>query len=240
MSLHADGPVIPDFGSTSSCVKNNGLFCWDWFSQRWSNTFVPAIWQHIELTAIAVGVGFVIAFALAVLAYRARWLIPPVTFVTSLLYTVPSLAAFEILVPIVGINYWTVEIPLVSYTLLVLFTNVLAGLSAVSGDVRDAAAGLGLTRMQTLWRVELPLAVPTIIAGVRIAVVTIISLATVAAYVLPEGLGKVIFDALGGGDFNTAFIAAGTLCVLLALLADGLFAVLQRVLTPWAAARRIA
>jgi osmoprotectant transport system permease protein len=239
-TLLAAGPVIPDFGKTSSCVKDNGTFCWDWFKGRWHRTFVPALMQHIELSLVAIGIGFVIGFALALAAYRARWLVPPITFVTSLLYTIPSLAAFEILVPITGINYTTVEIPLVSYTLLILFTNILAGLSGVSPEVRDAAAGIGLTPTQSLLRIELPLAVPTIIAGVRVAAVTIISLTTVAAYIVPAGLGKIIFDALGSGDFNTAFLGAGTLCVALALAADGLLAILQRLLTPWAAARRIA
>jgi len=234
----ASAPVIPNFGGTSDCVKNNDTFCWDWFSQRWGNTFVPAIVQHIELTAIAVGIGFAIAFVLAVLAHRARWLVPPVTFVTSLLYTIPSLALFEILVPITGINRVTVEIALVSYTLLILFTNTLAGLNGVSPEVVDAADGIGMRSLQRLVRIELPLALPTIIAGLRIAVVTIISLATIAAYILPQGLGKIIFDAIHSGDFNTAFLAGGVCCVLLALIADALFAVLQRVLTPWASARR--
>jgi osmoprotectant transport system permease protein len=239
-AVSAEAPVIPDFGKTSSCVKDNGTFCWDWFTSHWGTTFEPAIIEHIELALIALVLGFIIAFALAVAAYRKRWLVPPVTFVTSLLYTVPSLAAFEILIPVTGINRTTVEIPLTSYTLLILFTNTLAGLSGVSPDVRDAAAGIGLTPRQSLLRVELPLAVPTIIAGLRIAAVTMISLATVAAAVLPQGLGKIIFDALNTGNFNTSFIAAGAFCVLLALAADGLLALAQRLLTPWAASRRIA
>lgn len=232
------GPVIPNFGGASHCVRTNGGFCWNWFTSHWGNTFEPALVQHIELTLIAVAIGFAIAFVLALAAHRARWLVPPVTFVTSLLYTIPSLAAFEILVPLTGINRVTVEIALVSYTLLVLFTNTLAGLSGVSAEVRDAAAGIGLTPRQTLLRVELPLALPTIFAGLRVATVTIISLATVAAYILPQGLGKVIFDALHNGDFNTKFIAAGVLAIILALVADALLAGAQRLLTPWAAARR--
>jgi osmoprotectant transport system permease protein len=236
----AGPPVIPNFGATSSCVKNNDTFCWDWFKQNWGGTFAPALLQHIELTAIAVGIGFAISFALAVAAHRARWLAAPITFLGSLLYTIPSLAAFEILVSITGINDFTVELVLVSYTLLILFTNILAGLSGISSEVLDAAHGIGLTPRQALFQVELPLALPTIIAGLRVAVVTVISLATVAAFIVPEGLGKPIFDALGAGDFNTKFIAAGVLCILLALVADALFAVLQRVLTPWASSRRIA
>ena len=238
MAFHADGPVIPNFGSTSSCVKNDGTFCWDWFSSRWGSTFEPALVQHIVLTLIAVGIGFAISFVLAVLAHRLRWMVAPVTLLTSLLYTIPSLAAFEILVPITGLGYLTIEIPLVTYTLLILFTNTLAGLSGISPDVLDAAHGMGLTPRQALTRVELPLALPTIIAGLRVAVVTIVSLATIAAYVTPYGLGKPIFDALSNGGFNTAFIGAGALCILLALVADGLFVGLQRLLTPWAAARR--
>jgi osmoprotectant transport system permease protein len=232
------GPVLPNFGGTSACVKNNGTFCWDWFKQNWSPVFQPALIQHVELTVIAVAIGFAISFVLAVVAHRAHWLAAPVTFLGSLLYTIPSLAFFEIMVSVTGINWFTIEIALVSYTLLILFTNTLAGLSGVSPEVLDAAHGMGLTRFQTLLRVELPLAVPTIIAGLRVAVVTIISLATIAAYLVPAGLGKPIFDALASGDFNTKFIASGVLCILLALVADGLFAVIQRVLTPWASARR--
>jgi osmoprotectant transport system permease protein len=235
-----DGPAIPSFGESSTCVRTNGTFCWDWFTENWSSKvdFQARLVEHVKLTLIAVVIGFAIAFVLALLAHRARWLVPPVTFVGSLLYTIPSLAAFQILVTITGINDLTVEIALVSYTLLILFTNTLAGLSAVSSDVVDAARGTGFTDTQILLRVELPLAVPTIIAGLRVAVVTIISLATVAAFIVPEGLGKPIFDALNAGNFNTKFIASGVLCILLALLADGLFVGLQRVLTPWAAARR--
>ncbi|MGH9058335.1 MAG: ABC transporter permease, partial [Acidimicrobiales bacterium] len=116
----------------------------------------------------------------------------------------------------------------------------LAGLNGVSADVRDAAVGIGLTARQTLVRVELPLALPTIFAGLRVATVTIISLATVAAYITPLGLGQPIFDALHNGDFNTKFIGAGVLAIILALVADGLLVGVQRIMTPWASARRAA
>jgi osmoprotectant transport system permease protein len=231
-------PVIPDFGGTSQCVLDNRLFCWGWFSDNWGRLFVPALVQHIELTAIAMGIGFAIAFVLAVIAHRARWLVAPVTLLTSLLYTIPSLALFEILVPITGLGWLTIEIALTSYTLLLLFTNTLAGLSSVPADVLDAAAGIGLTRSQALVRVELPLALPAIIAGLRVATVTIVSLVTVAAFIGPVGLGRIILDALGNSGFNTSFIAGGGLCIALALVADGVFAGIQRALTPWAAARR--
>lgn len=238
MGAQLAAPVIPNFGHTSKCVKDNGTFCWDWFKQN-EGMFRTALIQHIELTLIAVGIGFTIAFVLAVAAHQRHWMTVPVSFVGSLLYTIPSVAFFEIMVPITGINWLTIEIALVSYTLLILFTNTLAGLSGISPEVLDAAHGIGLTPWQTLLRIELPLALPTIIAGLRVAVVTIISLATVAAIVTPAGLGKPIFDALGAGDFNTKFLASGVLCIALALVADALFWIVQRMLTPWARTRGV-
>jgi osmoprotectant transport system permease protein len=232
--------VIPDFGGVSHCVATNGTFCWDWFSNRWGSTFEPALIQHIELTGIAVGIGFVIAFALAILAHLVHWTAMPINVVTAAMYTIPSLAAFEILVPYTGLGYLTIELALTSYTLLLLYTNILAGLSGVSPDVLDAADGMGLTRFQRLLRVELPLAVPAIVAGLRVAVVTIISLAAIAAYIAPYGLGKPIFDSLANGFFKTPVIAGGGMAIALALLADALFAGLQRLLTPWANARKAA
>jgi osmoprotectant transport system permease protein len=237
-AVATNGPVIPTF-KKDQCVIQNNTFCWDWFKQHWGSTFWPALLQHIGMTVVAVSIGFVIAFALAVGAHFQHILIKPVTFFGSLLYTIPSLAAFEVLVPITGINYFTVEIALVAYSLLILFTNTLAGLANVSADIIDAARGSGLTRMQILTRVELPLALPTIAAGVRIATVTIISLATIAAFgLIPKGLGAPIYDALGRNNFNTEFIAAGVLCIALALFADALLAGVQRLLTPWASAHR--
>lgn len=236
--LAAGGPNLNlHLEQTSHCVKTNGAFCTDWLSQNWSSIFVPALWQHIYLTVIAIAIGFAISFALAIAAHFYGWLAKPVTLLGSLLYTIPSLAAFEILLPLTGINDFTVEIALVSYTLLILFTNTLAGLSGVSADVVDAARGSGMTRGQILRKIEIPLAVPTIVAGVRVAAITVISLATVAAALVPVGLGKPIFDALGLNDFNTEFLTAGALCVLLALCADALLAGAQRILTPWSRRR---
>ncbi|WP_375489492.1 ABC transporter permease [uncultured Jatrophihabitans sp.] len=231
------GPVIPTF-QQSSCIKNNRVFCWDYFSSHWDSVFKPALLQHIGMTVVAVVIGFVIAFTLAVLAHFANFLVAPVTFFGSLLYTIPSLAAFEVLVPITGINYVTVEIALVAYTLLILFTNTLAGLSGISPEVLDAARGSGLTRSQILMRVELPLALPTIVAGLRVATVTVISLATIAAFsLIPKGLGQPIYDG-SQRNINTEFIAAAVMCIALALIADALLAGGQRLLTPWTRRRR--
>jgi osmoprotectant transport system permease protein len=233
--------VIPNFGgsgASGNCVRENHLFCWSWVQHNWSGTLWPALTQHVVLTLIAVSIGFVISFALALLAHWLGWLERPVTWTTEFLYTIPSLALFELLVPPFGLGITAPEIALVSYTLLILFRNILIGLREVPEDVRDAALGMGLTRRQMLWRVELPLAVPAMMAGLRIATVTVISLATIAAYIANKGLGVPIFTAIQDDSFKTELIAAGALAILLALVADALLVGVQRLLTPWAKARR--
>jgi osmoprotectant transport system permease protein len=230
-------PVVPDFGRGSECVRQNRTFCWDWARDNWDTILWPRLVEHVELTAIAVGFGFVIAFAAALIAFRFRWFQGPFDLFSAFVYTIPSLALFQLLVPITGLTTTTVEIALVSYTLLILFRNILAGLRGVPDDVLEAARGMGLTRAQTLVRVELPLALPAIIAGVRIATVTTISLATVAAFVLPDGLGQPILDGLKT-FFKTKFIAAGLLAVGLAVVADATLVLVQRLVTPWASLGR--
>jgi len=224
--------VIPKFGQ-DSCARANHTFCWGWFKSHWSSTFEPRLVEHLKLTVIAVAIGFAISFAAALLAHRQRWFETPFSLVSGFLYTIPSLALFEILVPITGLTVTTAEVALVSYTLLILFRNTLAGLSGVPEEVLEAARGMGLTNSQILWRVELPLATPAIFAGLRIATVTTISLTTVAAFVVDEGLGAPILDAINR-FFKTEFIAAGLLAVALALVADGLLVLVQRLSTPWA------
>jgi osmoprotectant transport system permease protein len=237
LPLAQDGPVIPDFGRGSDCVTENRFFCWDWVSEHWDDTLQPRLIEHIELTVYAVAIGFAIAFVAALVAHRYRRFEGPFGLFAAFLYTVPSLALFQLLVPITGLTVTTVEIALVSYTLLILFRNILAGLRSVPEDVREAARGMGLTRRQTLTRIELPLAVPAILAGVRIATVTTISLATIAAFILPEGLGAPILDGLRN-FFKTKFIAAGVLAVGLALVADAALVLLGRIVTPWARTQR--
>ena len=224
---------IPTFAKPSKCLQDNGSFCWGYIKSNWSGVFEPALMQHIEMTLFAVGVGFVLAFGLAIAAHFVHVLAKPVTFIGSLLFTIPSIAFFEILSPETGINYFTIELALISYTLLILFTNTLAGLSGISPDVRDAARGLGLTRIQSLVKVELPLALPTIVAGIRVATVTIISLATIVAFVImPTGLGQPIQSGYGN-QVPTEYVFAGILCISLALVSDALLAGAQQVLTPW-------
>ena len=230
----AGGPVIPQFGHGSSCVTGDHAFCWDWVRSHWGDTLGPALVQHVELTAIAVGIGFALAFPLALLAHRFRPLEQPIGIASALVYTIPSLAAFQLLVPFTGITWTTVEIALVAYTLVILFPNIVAGLRSVPDDVLEAAAGMGLTRRQTLVRVELPLAVPAIIAGLRIAVVSTVAIATIAATLLPDGRGYPMLLALKEPTpFKTEIYATGILAVALALLCDGALVAARRVLVPW-------
>jgi osmoprotectant transport system permease protein len=234
-----EDPVIPDFGEGSDCVTENRLFCADWVRDNWSGVIQPALLDHIKLTVIAVAIGFVIALTAALVTHRYRLVDRPFTVFSAIVYTIPSLALFQLLVPITGLTVTTVEIALVGYTLLILYRNILEGLRGVPRDVIEAARGMGLTRRQTLWRIELPLAVPAMIAGLRVAVVSTIALATVAALVIPEGLGYPIFLALREA-FKTEIIVAGGLAVGLALVADALLVLAQRWLTPWARVRRTA
>jgi osmoprotectant transport system permease protein len=228
------GPVIPNFGHGSECLRNNGWFCTEWVKDHWSDILQPALVQHIELTLIAVSIGFGASFLLALVGFRFRIFDLPLGAFTDFLYTIPSIALFQLLVPFTGLTVTTIEIALVSYTLFVFYRNIVTGLRSVPPDVLESARGMGLTRRQTFWRVELPLALPAILAGVRVAAVSTISIATVAAFLIYYGLGGPIFDALGQPDiFRTELVAAGGLAILLALAADGLVAVLQRILTPW-------
>jgi osmoprotectant transport system permease protein len=231
-------PVIPDFGEGSECVVENRLFCPDWVRDNWAGVLQPALLEHVKLTLIAVAIGFAIAFAAALVTHRFRLAEKPFVVFSAIVYTIPSLALFQLLVPVTGLTVTTVEVALVGYTLLILYRNILEGLRGIPADVLEAARGMGLTRRQTLWRIELPLAVPAIMAGLRVAVVSTIALATVAALVIPEGLGYPIFLALREA-FKTEIIVAGALAIGLALVADGLLVVAERALTPWAQSRRV-
>lgn len=230
----AAGPVIPKFGEGSSCVTGDHAFCWGWVKQHWSDTLWPAFVQHLELTLIAVAIGFALAFPLALLAHRYGKLEQPIGVVSALVYTIPSLALFQLLVPFTGITWTTVEIALVSYTLVILFPNIVAGLRSAPPDVIEAARGMGLTRRQVLWRVELPLAIPAIVGGLRVAVVSTIAIATIAATLLPKGLGFPIFLALKyPTPFKTEIYAAGLLAVGMAIVADLSLVAVRKLLVPW-------
>lgn len=192
--------------------------------------------EHVVLTLIGIGFGVLIAFPLTLLIHRRRRLIGPVLGFAGILYAIPSLALFGLLIPVTGIGLVTAEIALVSYTLLILVRNGLAGLDGVAPEIVEAATGMGHTRIQRLWRVQLPLATPVIIAGVRIATVTTIGLVAVTALIGQGGLGFVIITIGINRFFPTAILVGVGLSVLLAVLADRGLVLAERALTPWARA----
>ena len=210
---------------------------WDWLSTH-VPVFLAALQEHITLTLIAVVVGLSISLPMGVVAHRWRALRNPVLTVFGIFYTIPSIALFALLIPYTGLGTLTAEIGLVGYAVLILTRNVVVGLEAVPKDVLDAANGMGYRPLARLLRVELPLALPAIFAGLRIATVSTISIATVAAFVIPQGLGRPIFIALEQDVFKTEILTAGGLAVALALVADGFLVLLQRVLTPWSRLER--
>jgi osmoprotectant transport system permease protein len=216
--------------SGSSCIAQNKL-CPGWIVDNFDRYTQPLL-EHVFLTVTSVAIGFVIAFTLALLAHRRRWLVGPILGLTGVLYTLPSLAVFFLLLPITGRGTSTAVIALTAYTLQIIFRNVVTGLANVPADAKDAGRGMGLTDGQLLWKVELPLALPDIIAGLRIASTTTVGLATLAVFAGAGGLGS---EIIAGSNitFKTGVVAAGGLAVLLAIALDVLLLAVQRGLSPW-------
>jgi osmoprotectant transport system permease protein len=225
---------IRDRSGDQGCVADNG-FCPSWIADNLDRYWTPLV-QHIVLTVASLACGFAVAFALALFSYQRRHLIPFITAFTGILYTIPSVAAFFLLLPITGRGRTTAIIALTAYTLLIIFRNTITGLENVPPDAKDAARGVGLTDRQRLWRVEVPLALPEIFAGLRIAATTTVGLATLAFFAGGGGLGSQIFNDI---TFKSNVVVAAGMCVLLAVVFDGALLLLQRALTPWtrAAAR---
>lgn len=210
---------------------------WSWISGH-VDVITAALLQHIWLSLIAVVVGLVIAVPLGLVAWRSRLFRGPIFSFTGILYTIPSLALFSALVPFTGFTFLTSEIGLVSYTLLILIRNIVVGLNSVPDEVREAARGMGYRPLAELVRVDLPLAIPAILAGVRIAAVTTIGLVTVTALIGEGGLGSLIYDGLLR-DFHTPLVVGTVLSVALAVFADLAIAGVQRLITPWARSRAV-
>ncbi|HEU4916593.1 MAG TPA: ABC transporter permease [Acidimicrobiia bacterium] len=212
------------------------LIDWEWIGRN-MDQIVERTWEHLGLTAVSVLLGLVISVGLAIIALRWRWTYAPITWVTGLLYTIPSLALFALLVPIVGLNATNAVIALTSYTLLIIIRNLVAGIDGVPASVTEAADGMGYTPQARFWRMEVPLALPAIIAGLRIATVTTVGLVTVTAVL---GLGGYGFFILRGLNtfFWTQILVGVVLSVVLATLLDVGFVWLERVLSPWARGRQ--
>lgn len=216
------------------------LIDWTWIVEHLDD-IAERILQHLQLTILPLVIGFVISLFLAIWAVRQPRAYGPVTAVAGILYTIPSLAAFALLRPITGLSLITAVIPLTTYTLLILVRNIVAGFNAVPTDVLEAAEGMGYTRQQRLLRIELPLAIPLMLAGLRLASVTTIGLATVVAVLGSSygGLGQLITEGLQS-FFPTKYLLGAVLSVVLAVLADIVFVQIERLITPWTHARAAA
>jgi osmoprotectant transport system permease protein len=214
----------------------NPWFTWDYVRDN-SQDLQEALQQHIVLTVETIVIGLLVAFPLAILAHRFRWLAGPVLGISGILYTIPSLALFAFLAPYTGLRQETVLIGLVLYALLILVRNILAGLEGLPPDVREAAQGMGYGRARMLWRVELPVALPAVMAGVRIATVSTVALVTVGVIVGYGGLGGLILRGFQNNFYRAEIVTASLLTVALGLAFDLLLAGVTRLLTPWARSR---
>jgi osmoprotectant transport system permease protein len=218
---------------TSAIVANdaNSFIWWDWVFRRPGEIWQRTV-EHVQLTVAAVGIGLLISIVLSLVAVRWRWTYGPVTWVGNVLYTIPSLALFSLLIPYTGLGFTSALIALVSYTILILVRNIVAALDGVPAAVREAADGMGYTRARRLWSVELPLALPTIIAGIRIASVTVIGLVTITVLIGNGGYGVFILDGLNR-SFSTPIVLGTFLSVAFAVLVDLALVLVERLLTPW-------
>ncbi|MFJ3906618.1 ABC transporter permease [Streptomyces sp. NPDC090025] len=217
--------------ATANCLVTNDWICGEYLRTR-SQELTDATVQHVGITVVSVLIGLVVAFPLALLVRARPRFAGPVLGLTTLLYTIPSLAMFSLLLPFLGLSSALVVTGLVLYSLTILVRGVLAGLAAVPAETREAAKGMGYGPGRLLWEVELPLALPALMAGIRMATVSTIALTTVGSIVGRGGLGNLIEDALPT-FFKAQVLAASVLCVLLAITADLLLLGVQRLLTPW-------
>ena len=217
-------------GENAPCQAQQGkVFCLDWAIDNFDRYTTPLV-NQLVLVLIAVAIGFAVAFAFAILSHRQRWLVPTFTGATGVLYTIPSLAFIFLLLPITGLGWTTAIIVLSVYTLQIIYRNIVAGLSNVPMDSKDAGRGMGMTNRQLLWRVELPLALPEIIAGLRIATVSTVAISTLMVFANVNTLGQPLYQQI---DFKTNIVIAGGLSILMAIFLDVLLLLAQRLLAPW-------
>ena len=218
--------------------SGNAWIDWSWVSDH-TTEISTRLREHVVLALLALLYGLLIALPLGILASRKRRLLAPILGVTGALYTIPSLAAFAFLLPFTGLSRDTALIPLTAYSLLILVRNIVTGLDGVPPEVVDAARGMVYSAPRQLVQIELPLAVPAIIAGIRIAAVTLIGLVPVAALIGQGGLGAMMLDGFQRA-FRTPITVAGVLVIALAVVTDAVLLLLQRLLTPWARRSRVA
>ncbi|MFN8150637.1 MAG: ABC transporter permease [Solirubrobacterales bacterium] len=223
----------------TTCEGKNETFCPNYFFDN-INDYVKPTLEHVELVLLGVVLGFAVAMVLAIASHGRRWLIPPLVGVTGILYTIPSIALFMILSPLTGRTLATAVLALAIYNLQIIYRNANAGLANVPDSAKEAGRGMGMTDRQLLWRVELPLAMPEIIAGVRIATVSTVAIATLAIFVGAGGLGEVIYtDGYSRDVFKTNIVAGSVIAMVMAIGFDGLLVLAQRFISPWRTVRAI-
>jgi osmoprotectant transport system permease protein len=227
-AIFAQSDFLRDRSADSGCPANNEI-CPNWILEHFDRYQTP-FFQHVYLSIVPLAIGFAIALTLGLIAHRQRWLITPLTGLTSAIYTIPSISAFLLLLPITGRGNDTAIVALTAYTLVIIFRNVITGLAGVPQDSVDAGRGMGLTSRQLLFRVELPLALPEILAGLRIAAATTVGLAAFAYLAGAGGLGRNIDADI---TFRGNVLACGLLLTLLAAALDLIVLTFQRFVTPW-------
>ena len=234
-----DGFVRDPSEGATSCVAENDTVCIGWAFDNFDRWVTPTL-EHLLLVSVSVAAGFLIAFGLALLSHGRRWLVPTFVGVTGVLYTIPSIALFLILLPITGRGTVTAIIALTLYNLQIIYRNIVTGLANVPEASRDAGRGMGMTERQLLWRVELPLAVPEIIAGLRIATVSTVAIATLAIFAGAGGLGEVIYtQGLQNDVFKTAIVVGSGIAIAMAVAFDAFYLTGQRVISPWRTVRPV-
>jgi len=234
-----DGFVRDPSEGATSCVAENDTVCIGWAFDNFDRWVTPTL-EHLLLVSVSVAAGFLIAFGLALLSHGRRWLVPTFVGVTGVLYTIPSIALFLILLPITGRGTVTAIIALTLYNLQIIYRNIVTGLANVPEASRDAGRGMGMTGRQLLWRVELPLAVPEIIAGLRIATVSTVAIATLAIFAGAGGLGEVIYtQGLQNDVFKTAIVVGSGIAIAMAVAFDAFYLTGQRVISPWRTVRTV-
>jgi osmoprotectant transport system permease protein len=235
IAQNGDGFVRDPAESGTSCVAENDTVCVGWAVDNIDRYVTPTL-EHLELVVLSVGIGFVLAFAMALISHRRRWLVPTFTGVTGVIYTLPSIALFALLLPITGRGTTTAVIALTLYTLQIIYRNIVTGLANVPEASKDTGRGMGMTDRQLLWKVELPLAVPEIIAGLRIATVSTVAIATLAVFAGAGGLGAEIYNDI---DFKTGIVVSGTIAIAMAIAFDALYVLAQRWISPWRKVRPV-
>jgi osmoprotectant transport system permease protein len=235
----SDGFVRDPEEAGEACEQLNDTVCLGWAWENADRWVTPTL-EHLLLVSVSVAAGFAIALGLALLSHRRRWLVPAFIGATGVIYTIPSIALFLLLLPITGRGTVTALIALTLYNLQIIYRNIVTGLANVPEPSKDSGRGMGMTTRQLLWRIELPLALPEIIAGLRIATVSTVAIATLAVLAGAGGLGVVIYtDGIQADVFKTTIVVGSAIAMLMAISFDFLYLGVQRVLSPWRKVRPV-